>query len=518
MKNDFRRMTKFGLIFLMLTCMIMTISPNGFAKAEGNLQTTPPGNRPLLYIAEYSVDGGGKNVDPYKPFKLIFTIGNNGQPDAHARNILITFSGEDFNSLDGGVSATHEVDGNNQGNVTMEHHFKVSDASSWKYSGNIIGNVSYTNYDGTMTYTEVFTFSLGINQGPSGPTRTPTAPASAQKPLMIVKSYLTDLDPLQPGSHFKLKLFVSNVGSSQASSVSLVYGGGVTTNPSEALGTPQPGSGGVTVSGSELTNFAPLGQSNIIQLGNISVGTVQETEQEFVVNVSTQPGAYPLKISFVYTDPRGMRMVDDQVITLLVFSLPKLEVSLYRHPISFHVGEPGPLPIQITNIAKKNVVLGNLTVSAASGELTNNTGMVGNLDPGGYYTLDAMFTPSQEGKTPLKFEIRYTDDFNQLRTFNASLEVDVQPAISQPDAGLQPLLDAKGNPVLDDKGNPVMVPANPDTANPGGQQNPQQEQSFFAKLWNAIKSFFGVNPASGNSAPNEPMPSDGFPAGGGKGG
>jgi len=468
--------------------------------AAGTLFVQPAAaqeNRPLLYIADYYVEGGGKNVDPYTPFTLVFTLGNNGVEGAHARNILISFSGEDFASLDGGVSATHEVDAENKGNETLRHRFKVSDMSSWKYSGVINAAINYTNYDGSASYNEAFTFYLGINQQPSGPTRTPTAPAAAQKPLMVVKSYLTDLDPLEPGSTFKLQLFVTNLGASTASAVSLVYGGGVTTTPGDVGGTPQPG-GGVTVSGSDLTNFAPLGQSNIAQIGDVTVGATVEATQDFVVNVTTQPGAYPFKISFVYSDSKGNRMVDDQVITLLVFSLPKLEFSFYRLPVFLNAGEPGQLPIQITNISKKSVVLGNLTVSAPSGELSNNTAMIGNLDPGGYYTIDATYIPDMAGIVPLNFSIRYTDDFNQLRTYQGSLDVEVQEAVLMPEGELVPLLDEKGNMVLDEKGNPVMVPAGGQGGMNGGNVSPmpQQNLNFFQKVWNAIKSFFGINPSS----------------------
>ena len=460
--------------------------------------------RPILYVVDYYVDDGSKNVDPYTPFNLTFIIGNSGALDAH--NFLISFTSEDFNSLKGGVATGNisDIDAADRQRDTISHPFKVSDASSWKYSGTITAGLTYTDPSGTA-YTGTFTFSLGINQAPSGPTRTPTAPAAAQKPLMVVKSYLTDLDPLQPGSSFKLTTFVTNVGASTASAVSLVYGGGVTSTPSEIGGTPQPG-GGVTVSGSDLTNFAPLGQSNIAQIGDVAMGASVEATQDFVVNVTTQPGAYPFKISFVYTDPKGNRMVDDQVITLLVFSLPKLEFSFYRLPVVVNVGEAGQLPIQVTNISKKAAVLGNLTVTAPSGTLSNNTAMIGNLEPGGYYTIDATYIPDMAGLIPLNFSIRYTDDFNQLRVYEGVLDVEVQEGALMPEGNLVPLLDEKGNIVLDEKGNPVLVPAEQQGGMNGGNISPlpQQNLNFFQKVWNAIKSFFGVNPSNNTPQPEKP--------------
>jgi len=41
--------------------------------------------------------------------------------------------------------------------------------------------------------------------------------------------------------------------------------------------------------------------------------------QQLVVNVTAAPGAYTLTLSFVYTDEKGNRLVDDQVITPLVY-------------------------------------------------------------------------------------------------------------------------------------------------------------------------------------------------------
>ncbi len=490
---------------LFISISLIATLPNALASAQ---TPAPVKDVPVLSILDYWVDGGGQNVDPWTPFTLTFQVKNSGQ--AFARNVSISFAGDDFNSLRGNVAIATVSDIDPGKTDTISHPFKVSDASSWKYSGLILATVSYTDMDG-MPYTTAFSFYLGINQTPSGPTRTPTAPAAAQKPLMVVKSYLTDLDPLEPGSSFKLTTFITNVGASTASAVSLVYGGGVTSNPGEIGGTPQPG-GGVTVSGSDLTNFAPLGQSNIAQIGDVAVGTTIEATQDFVVNVTTQPGAYPFKISFVYTDSKGNRMVDDQVITLLVFSLPKLEFSFYRLPVFLNVGEPGQLPIQVTNISKKPVVLGNLTVTSPSGTLSNNTAMIGNLDPGGYYTIDATYIPDLAGNIPLNFSIRYTDDFNQLRTYEGSLDVEVQEGFLMPEGNLVPMLDENGNPILDENGNPIMVPAGEQSGMNGGnvQPLPEENQNFFQKIWNAIKSFFGINPSNSTipepEKPSEPLP------------
>jgi hypothetical protein len=90
--------------------------------------------------------------------------------------------------------------------------------------------------------------------------------------------------------------------------------------------------------------------------------------------------------------------------------------------------------------------------------------------------------------------------------------VEVQEATLMPEGNLVPLLDEKGNVILDEKGNPVLVPG----GNLGGGTGdgsvspmPEQNLNFFQKVWNAIKSFFGVNPS--NNTPQLETPSGPVP-------
>ncbi|HPS33326.1 MAG TPA: hypothetical protein PKW57_07470, partial [Anaerolineaceae bacterium] len=253
----------------------------------------------------------------------------------------------------------------------------------------------------------------------------------------------------------------------------LVYGGGVSLAPNEQ-GTPQPGISGST---GDLTNFAPVGSSNVVLLGELPVGASVETEQQFVVNVSTVPGAYPLKVSLVYTAPGGTRAVDDQLITLLVYALPQLEVSFYRDPGMFYNGMMTALPIQITNLSRKTTVLGNMTVSSENADLQNNTSLVGTLDPGGYFTWDVMYTPFGEGPTKIHVSINYTDDFNQLRVYETALEIEVQP--------------------------PMEIPQEPLPGEGEMPVEPEQPVGFWAKIWNVIKGFLGIGTGSSTEQPVE---------------
>jgi len=423
--------------------------------------------QPLLYIDSYS-PGPNSAVSPWAPFNFTFVIKNNSH--AAARNVVMTFSSEDFVPLDGGVFTLESIEINDAPGTTLR--FRVSDYSSWKYSGVINATATYTDDAGT-SYSTSFVFYVAIAQSAAAsPTKTST-PGAAAKPQLVISGYSTDVDPLQPGSAFKLKLKIANAGVADASNVSLVYGGGVSLAPNEQ-GTPQPGISGST---GDLTNFAPVGSSNVVLLGELPVGASVETEQQFVVNVSTVPGAYPLKVSLVYTAPGGTRAVDDQLITLLVYALPQLEVSFYRDPGMFYNGMMTALPIQITNLSRKTTVLGNMTVSSENADLQNNTSLVGTLDPGGYFTWDVMYTPFGEGPTKIHVSINYTDDFNQLRVYETALEIEVQP--------------------------PMEIPQEPLPGEGEMPVEPEQPVGFWAKIWNVIKGFLGIGTGSSTEQPVE---------------
>jgi hypothetical protein len=77
-----------------------------------------------------------------------------------------------------------------------------------------------------------------------------------------------------------------------------------------------------------------------------------------------------------------------------------------------------------------------------------------------------------------------------------------------------PLLDENGNPKLDENGNPIMV----DPMNPFPEGAPDESPSqpgFFARIWNAIKSFFGFGSGQNDGMPPDPGMNGGMNYGGG---
>ena len=442
--------------------------------AATDTPTTQPANgyeRPVIVVNSYSLSQD--TISPGDSFTLYVTLYNAGQK--YATNIVAMFTPGDLMPREtGGVIAINEIA---PGNHSEFGQPLVLSSNVWSAVTSINMQISYTDEAG-VSYSASFVITLPIfysysyaATATSTPTQTPTP---STKPQLVITGYTTDVVPLQPGTQFKLTLNVQNVGSSTAKRVTMVVGGGSSSSAGEG-GTPQPG--GISGTSGDFTNFAPIGSSNVQSLGDFPAGYGLLAYQPIIVNVSTSPGAYPLKISFVYIDEQNHVLVDDQVITLLVYRLPIIEISFYQEVSSLFSGQPNTLPLQVVNLGRSSVILGNMRVSAPSGQLSNNSILVGALDPGGYFTLDANYTPDLSGSVDLLVSIDYTNDFNQPQVITKTISVDVQE---------QPIIE----PPVD-----------------GGQTNggiPQvgAPETFLQKVWRFILGLIGLD--SSRTTTNQP--------------
>jgi len=391
--------------------------------------TVLPVNRPLL-LAGYSLPKKGATVD--NDFVLKLQLNNQGSSDAY--NVIITMQGENLIPRgNGGIQALGQISAGQSSDISQTLY--VSKALAGQTNATLNITVAYSDVQGaSYSTTLVILVNLadvaatsGIN-GPLAATRTPT-PSPRSK--LLIGSFQTDLEKLQAGNLFNLTIDIQNLGNMTARSVTMILGGATIS----ADGTPT--SGGISGGSGDLSKFAPMGSSNLYFLGDITSGKTVNQKIPLVVNVTTEPGVYTFKISFVYEDGSGSKLLDDQVITLLVYGLPRVSVSFYQDVPDFSVGEFRTLPIQITNIGKKPIILGDLTISASSGVMGKNKATVGTIDTGGYFTLDAEYTADTPGPVTLTIQINYTDDFQQpgvlenMITFNV---IDAPPPLA-PDNG-----------------------------------------------------------------------------------
>jgi hypothetical protein len=358
-------------------------------------------------------------------------------------------------------------------------------------------NVSYYD-DLGVAYTEKFNLNLAVYNTYTGAARAATAtPTGVHLSQLIISQYQTDLLELQPGLQFKLTITVKNMGNLTAKSVTMIVGGG-----SASGGGGTPGPGGISGSGGDFSNFAPVGTSNVQMLGDIPAQSSLVAEQQLIVNVNTNPGAYPMKVTFSYTDASGAQVNDEQVITLLVYSLPSIDVSFYQPVSELYTNQPNLLPLQVVNLGRKSAMLGTLLVTSTSGMLENGQTFVGPLEPGGYFTLDAMFTPTAgAGQAEILITIHYTDDFSQSRTITQTLTV----------------------PVIEMQIDPGLDPNNPGGGG-GGVIPVEATETVWQKIWRFILGIFGLDSSAAPASTNGPIqidpglnPAIPVPAPGGKG-
>ena len=373
--------------------------------------------RPVIVVDTYSLDQD--TISPGDSFIMFITLYNAGQQ--YATNVVATFTSGDLIPRDtGGVVAVGEIAPSNHREFAQPLYLSTD---VWGAVASINMILSYTNQAG-ISYSETFTISLPVYHVYSaGATSTPTptqSPTSSIKPQLVITGYTTDISPLQPGAQFKLSINIQNMGNSTAKRVTMIVGGGSSISDG---GTQQPG--GISGASGEFTNFAPIGASNVQSLGEFSPGDNISAIQPLIVNVNTAPGAYPLKISFVYIDEQNHVYIDDQIITLLVYRLPILEISFYQEVSTIYMSQQNMLPLQVVNLGRNSIVLGNMRVTSLNGQLSNNVILVGTLDPGGYFTLDTTFTPDLPGATDLLVSVDYTNDFNEPQVITKTLTVNV---------------------------------------------------------------------------------------------
>lgn len=434
--------------------------------------------RPQLVVKSSKVSG---NVVGNGEFKVNVVMDNAGTSTAY--NVQAVFSSADLLPLkNGGIGVLGNVFAGNKSEVSQS--FLVTGQTYGKSMIALDMNVTYYDSDGA-SYTDKFTLSIPVSGGGTGsvvyPTSTPTGVKASQ---LVITGYDISLDTLQPGDQFTLTLTVKNVGNAGAQRITMIVGGGSSGGSGgNSDGTPQPG-GGVSGGSGEFSNFAPVGASNVQSLGDLSASGSTQAAQNLIVNLSTNPGAYPMKVTFSYLNDKNEVINDEQVITLLVYSLPKVDVSFYRPLDMFFAGQPGALPIQVVNLGKRVSVLGNINVTAENGMVENGTSLVGSLDAGGYFTLDSMLIPEQSGKLTLTFTIDYSDDFNLARTITKTVDIEVMEAMQEP------IID----PSAGDGGMNVDYPM-------GG------EETVLQKIWRFIRGLFGLDsaPPSGDGS-MEPGP------------
>ncbi len=493
---------RLAVSLLILTAGLLTV-PRHVALAQAETPTptptptiTPTGEppvsgRPLVVFQSYSTSPS--TVRPGSDFEIGFRLANAGE--VKARNIVVIFTGEGvLPRVNGGVLAAGVL-----APGASTNYRQPMSASGGLSAGSLAivsVQIEYTDEAGTP-YSAAFSLSIPIGSvvSPGGVPGVPkpTATPSIQ-PQLLISAVETDPLLLKPGTRFSLQLEISNVGGMAAQQVTLILGGGSGSGSPDPEGGEQ-GTGGLTGGGGDFANFAPLGGSNVRFLGSLTAQEKLQANMQLIVNSSTKPGAYPLRLSLSYLDEKGNRLTDEQVISLLVYAPPRLEITTYRPLDPFFVGQPGILPVQVVNLDRNSIMLGRLVVGSAEAMVENGEMLIGFLDPGGFFTHDAMVFPDRPGPLQVRVQVGYTDDFGDSQFVEQIFDIEVMDA---------PELPPEGEGPLPGEGEfPIDVPA----------------ETFWQRVLRFVRGFLGLDSAPlAPSGPEEPMfegppPGESGPAG-----
>jgi hypothetical protein len=481
-----------------LTVTAPAIPPTATDIPEPTPTGTPPPTafvRPVIVVSSYGASSA--QITPGTDLDFEMTLSNAGQ--ATATNVIATFgSGSFVPRATGGVQSVGTLAPGQASRFWQPLHASGDLAGS--STAVLEVQVSYTDVNGS-TYSETFALTFPVVRVATGPAATatptpsPTATATSGprlRPQLLVSNYETGVEALEPGARFQLTLDVVNQGSADARGVTLIVGGGTSSGGSSG-GTPEPG-GGLSGAGGEFGTFAPVGSSNVSFLGDLARGARLQAGAQLIVNGTAKPGAYPIVVSFVYNDSGGSSYVDEQVITLLVYSRPAVEVGFYTEPMPLIAGQPGPLPLQLTNVSNVATVLGNMSAVADGAQMSNNNVFIGSLEPGGTFPLDAIAIPEQPGTLLVEVRVSYTDDFNQPQVITHTLELEVMEMPEMP-----PEMGEPGMGEVPPEGIPVV------------------QESWRTKLWRFLLGMSGLSSGplfsgvDGGMMPVDP----GFPPGSG---
>ena len=372
--------------------------------------------RPFVNVQNYETGIG--LVEPAQAFTLNFAIANSGE--LTAQNVAITFEGNDFFPIQ--TTGVFNVPSLQAGAMLpISQPMLVNKDLGTKTIASTIIRINYNdqngnNYEGKYTITFP---TINVTQTPT-PSITPTPKI---RPQLLIFAYTSDVESLHPGDTFTLELHISNLGKMKANNVYMVIGGSGDSSSSTTNSTPLPSD----TTSIDLSKFAPVNSANRIFLGDIPVQKAMQVKQKFIVNVNTEPGAQSLPFSFAYTDDEGNAAVESQNITLLVYSPIKIDISMVNPIPTFTVNEAAPFSIQVTNMGKKSILLGAVDVLCETAVIENNSGIVGILDSGGFFSADVKITSQKAGVQKVTVRIHYIDDFSKARTFRKELAILMLP-------------------------------------------------------------------------------------------
>ncbi|HOU12998.1 MAG TPA: hypothetical protein PKZ84_07760 [Anaerolineae bacterium] len=331
-------------------------------------------------------------ITPGMPFSLTLVLANRGSRTA--ANILAhADAAMAIPAFGGNVVSTDVLKIDNLVTVTLPLLLKP--VKEGGRQGLTIA-LEYSDYSGG-SYSDQQTVGIDIDT------------SLANRPQLLINAYHTEPQSISPGDSFTLTLELANVGGGDAQRITLALGG---------------------EEGENLGSFVPIEGSNVSFVPNVTAGETAAITLRLMVAGNAETKAHNLPVALAYDTGTGTREKDTQRVSLMVFRRPQFKVSFYR-PVegSAMVGQPFALPIEVVNSGTARF---NVPTLEATGEglefMGESSTYVGNLDPGGSWTLDAMAMSATPGPVDVVVNVYYVDDLNRTQIFSQTLTVEVQDA------------------------------------------------------------------------------------------
>lgn len=247
-------------------------------------------------------------------------------------------------------------------------------------------------------------------------------------PRLLIEKYTTDLEPLSPGTRFRLTLDLVNVGGGDARDVFIRLG-----KDAESLDA-----------------LTPTNGSNLLYVAGIPAGARTPVSYDMVVDGAAESSNVALDVTLEYANQFGATQEETVTISLQILSAPTFSVNLLEAvPQPLTVGQSLELPLEIINIGSSRV---NVSTVAAESDILmveNGSAYVGPLDAGTSGTINPVITASQAGTATLLVTVNYLDSFQQPQTYSERLVFVVEEGVFLEDGtGAAPGDESGASPVL----------------------------------------------------------------------
>ncbi|MCA9893874.1 MAG: hypothetical protein KC615_12890, partial [Anaerolineae bacterium] len=248
----------------------------------------------------------------------------------------------------------------------------------------------------------------------------------ASSPLLLLQSYSTGEDILEPGQHFTFDMTLQNAGSVDVSNL-LVTFGSVSTSSSNSSNSSQSETSTTSTSSDD---FAIYGSGDTVLLGDLVAGNTIHLTQDFIASSELSSGIHSLPITLQYVDAEGSEQQKSLSASVMVIVPPRLRLTAADElDETLTAEEEYTLTLSIENLGSSEVLLTDMSATGDNIEVTEGAEIL--LDPlqsDDDTSESVSFTPVDEGDYTLTISVNYINDLNQVETITQTYSGAVEAA------------------------------------------------------------------------------------------